>query len=416
MGAQEVESGKFYCEKCRRTMGPTQFFIYKNGERCELCKSCLTMHVNNWDPETFTWLLEKFDVPYLPWEWNKIRDKKYAEDPYKMNGNSVFGKYISKMKLRQWKDYHYSDSERLQQENEALLAKAESVSEDRTEEMKKLLAEGAISEAQYLTYAQTQTTAPPPGVAGPYAAGNAASANSSYPQNDHPFEEVELPDVGNDLTAEDKIYLATKWGRFYSAEEWVALEKKYTDFTNSFDIHSAATIDTLIFICKTSLKMNQALDSGDIESYQRLSRVYDAQMKSAKFTEAQNKEEKSSEFDSIGRIVEFCEKEGGFIPRFYIEEPQDKVDVVIADEKTYLRSLVDGDAGLAQQIEQYLKKKEILEQQKKNREKAKWDGKLEVEITDEDISEYVQQQESEKDTDAETTNNADEIAFNEEVY
>jgi len=59
---------------------------------------------------------------------------------------------------------------------------------------------------------------------------------------------------------------------------------------NSFDIQGAARIDTLKMICKTSLKMNEAIDSGDIDAYQKLSRVYDSLMKSAKFTEAQNKD------------------------------------------------------------------------------------------------------------------------------
>jgi hypothetical protein len=33
-----------------------------------------------------------------------------------MNGMSVIGKYLSKMRLRQFKDYTWADSERLQQE------------------------------------------------------------------------------------------------------------------------------------------------------------------------------------------------------------------------------------------------------------------------------------------------------------
>ena len=86
-----------------------------------------------------------------------------------------------------------------------------------------------------------------------------------------------------DLTEEDKIYLAVKWGRLYKAEEWVALEKLYNEFMESFDIQGAARIDTLKMICKTSLKMNAAIDCGDTDTYQKLSRVYDAMMKSAKF-------------------------------------------------------------------------------------------------------------------------------------
>jgi len=33
---------------------------------------------------------------------------------------------------------------------------------------------------------------------------------------------------------------------------------------DSFDIQGAARIDTLKMICKTSLKMNEAIDCGDI--------------------------------------------------------------------------------------------------------------------------------------------------------
>ena len=83
-------------------MASTKFFTYKDGTKCELCKSCLTMHVNNWEPETYVWILEKFDVPYLPNEWNIIRDREYNKDPYKMTGLSVIGRYLSKFKLKQW--------------------------------------------------------------------------------------------------------------------------------------------------------------------------------------------------------------------------------------------------------------------------------------------------------------------------
>ena len=54
------------------------------------------------------------DVPYIPEEWNKLRDKAYAKNPQKMNGQSVIGKYLSKMKLKQWKKYRWEDSEKLQ--------------------------------------------------------------------------------------------------------------------------------------------------------------------------------------------------------------------------------------------------------------------------------------------------------------
>ena len=107
------------CIKCGKTMDENNFYTYKNGEKTEMCKKCLTMHIDNFNPDTFLWLLEKMDVPYLPEEWNVLRDKAYAKDPYKMNGMSVFGKYLSKMKLKQWIDpdtgklYGYADVEKI---------------------------------------------------------------------------------------------------------------------------------------------------------------------------------------------------------------------------------------------------------------------------------------------------------------
>ena len=103
-----------FCSKCRKTMADTNFYQYKDGTKCELCKTCLTLHINNFEPETFLWLLEKFDVPYIEAEWNTLRDRAYQKDPYKMNGMSVIGKYLAKMKLKQWNKYGYKDTEKIQ--------------------------------------------------------------------------------------------------------------------------------------------------------------------------------------------------------------------------------------------------------------------------------------------------------------
>lgn len=105
-----------YCSKCRKTMADTNFYKLKSGEKSDLCKACETMHINNWDPTTFSWLLEKYDVPYVPAEWNVLRDRAYQKDPYKMTGMSVFGKYLSKMKLKQWNKFGWADTDMLQLE------------------------------------------------------------------------------------------------------------------------------------------------------------------------------------------------------------------------------------------------------------------------------------------------------------
>lgn len=373
-------SEKCTCIKCKRTLADTKFYTYKDGTKCELCKDCLTMHIDNWDPETFLWILEKFDLPYIESEWNILRDRAYAKDPHKMTGLSVIGKYISKMKLKQFKNYTWADSDRLNQEANVRLQMmgGSAGTEEEQEHIKEAYENGEISEAQYKTY--IQTTAPEPRFE--QISGQIKEIGGGFPQD------VELIDVGADLTAEDKVYLAMKWGKMYSAADWVALEKMYNDFQNSFDIQDAATDKTLMFICKTSLKMDQALDIGDFDTYQKLSKVYDAQMKSSKFTAAQNKDEKTKQFDAIGELVAYCEKTKGAIPEYVIDTPLDIVDKVIDDLQTYTRNLITSDSGLAQQIEEYIKKRERADEQRAAKEAAKAKGLDHIELDDDATVEY----------------------------
>ena len=373
-------SEKCTCIKCKRTLADTKFYTYKDGAKCELCKDCLTMHIDNWDPETFLWILEKFDLPYIESEWNILRDRAYAKDPHKMTGLSVIGKYISKMKLKQFKNYTWADSDRLNQEANVRLQMmgGSAGTEEEQEHIKEAYENGEISEAQYKTY--IQTTAPEPRFE--QISGQIKEVGGGFPPD------VELIDVGADLTTEDKVYLAMKWGKMYSAADWVALEKMYNDFQNSFDIQDAATDKTLMFICKTSLKMDQALDIGDFDTYQKLSKVYDAQMKSSKFTAAQNKDEKTKQFDAIGELVAYCEKTKGAIPEYVIDTPLDIVDKVIDDLQAYTRNLITSDSGLAQQIEEYIKKRERADEQRAAKEAAKAKGLDHIELDDDATVEY----------------------------
>ena len=198
----------------------------------------------------------------------------------------------------------------------------------------------------------------------------------------------ELPDLTSQLTLEDKQYLAMKWGRTYKISEWIQLQKNYTEMMNSFDIQDADSKNTLIFICKTTLKMNQALDCGDVEGYQKLSRVYDALRKSAKFTAAQNKEEKADFIDSIGQLVAYCQKKGGQIPRYEIETPYDIVDKIINDLKQYNKTLIYEDTALARQIQDYIKQARAAAANKRDRIQAKAKGLDAPQVSDQDIVDF----------------------------
>ena len=240
------------------------------------------------------------DVPYVPVEWNKIRDKAYAKDPKKMNGMSVFGKYLSLMKLKQWKNYTWADTEKLQAESEAKLKLIQEQQREQQQKVKEQYQAGVISEAQYRTFVDTQTQYKRDLAAAFSKPVDAIGENNAFDEREF-ISKDELPDYTSQLTLEEKQMLALKWGRTYRVSEWVQLQRLYTQMTESFDIHDADSKNALIFICKTNLKMNQALDQGDVQGYQKLSRVYDTLRKSAKFTAAQNKEDKAGFINSVGQ-------------------------------------------------------------------------------------------------------------------
>ena len=408
-GQQEDANGKCQCQRCGKKIAQINFYTYKDGSKCEICKPCLTAHIDNFDPNTFEWILEKMDVPYIPTEWNVLRDKAFAKDPSKMNGMSVIGKYLAKMKLKQWSKYGYADTKKIQEEMEAEKAKkqqAEAEEKSRYEaSLKVKLSEGKISLAEYQTLVSTQTQnkqLPRWGdaITGQHLGqtfqvqGSPQSYAQALSQAKNPFQEQnfisenDMIDPGADLDKDDKMYLAVKWGRLYKPSQWVALEQLYNEFMNSFDIQGAARIDTLKMICKTSLKMNEAIDCGDVDSYQKLSRVYDSMMKSAKFTEAQNKDKDGDTIDSASAIVDFVEAHSGAIPRYECKEPQDIVDQIIADLKAYNKSLIYEDKSLAQEIEQYLKNKEAADQMRRDREEALSNGLDNVELEDGDFADF----------------------------
>jgi hypothetical protein len=140
--------------------------------------------------------------------------------------------------------------------------------------------------------------------------------------------------------------------------------------------------------------MNQALDASDLDGYQKLSRVYESLRKSAKFTAAQNKEQKSDVVDSVGELVAMCEKEG-FIPRFATDIPQDKIDFTLQDMNKYLHSLVTEDLGFGQQIELALKRIELQKQ-------IEQEDTSDVELEDKDIIEHLEDIEEQKQQDVQT--------------
>ena len=381
---------KKMCSKCQRTMEDTKFYTYKNGQKWDMCKECLTMHVDNFNPETFTWILEKADFPYVPAEWNAIRDKQFAKKGSKMTGTSVLGKYLSRIRLNQFKGCGWADSERLQEQAEKKLALKEEQKKEVQKQAKEQFEKGEITESQYRTLTSSQYQKEHTYLDEKKGKKeDAVGADNAFRQQFF-IAEQDLPDPAADLTLEDKQYLAMKWGRNYRPSQWITLQTKYTQMMNSFDIQDADSKNTLMFICKTYLKMDEAIDIGDIESYQKLSRVYDSLRKSMKVTAAQKKQEEHQIVDSVGQLVAFCQKNGHKIPPFDISIPFDKVDEIIADFKNYNKELIYQDTALARQIQDYIKQARASAARKKDKEEAKAKGLEHVQLSDQDLIDFKQ--------------------------
>ena len=253
---------------------------------------------------------------------------------------------------------------------------------------------GKISEAEYKTLSSTESQKELNPVEDFPGASVDPMANGFEAFDAQYMAESDLPDPAKELTDEDKIYLAMKWGRLYKPNEWVTLEQKYEEMMNSFDIQDADSRNTLILMCKTDLKMNQAIDCGDVDGYQKLARVNDGLRKSAKFTAAQNKDKDNENIDCVGVLVAACEREGGFIPNEVIDVKQDLIDISINDTRKYLYNLVTKDLGFGQQIENYLKKIQL------EKESLDKDINEEEEIEDEEIAKYYERIEEEKELDS----------------
>ena len=371
-------AGLYYCEHCHKTKPEKDFYgsnnlvKYPNNGKLTQCKQCISMHIDNWNPDTYMWILEECDVPYIPTEWVGLL-QKYAKDPAKVTGSTILGRYLAKMKLKQYRDYRWNDTEFLQElANQKIEATMKQTGQYSAAEIAM-----AIEESNKIVMPEK-----PPELL----------AQQAPVQSYNPFEQEDEEDLSNGLTPEDITYLKIKWGKTYKPDEWLQLEKLYVDMMESYDIQTAGHIDTLKFICKTSLKANQLLDLGDVDGAQKMLKMYDSMMKSGKFTEAQNKAEKGEAIDSISELVAICEKEG-FIPRFYTEGPQDKVDRVLQDLQTYTKTLVVEEMGLGAMIEKAAKQMQEDQQRKESNDGAEDDeqameDELFAENADSDIDPY----------------------------
>jgi hypothetical protein len=390
-----TDQEQIFCKKCKKTMRADEFYgtnnleKYPNG-KLDTCKKCITMHVDNFNPESFLWILQECDVPWVPEAWYTLLEK-YGKDRSKLTGMTILGRYLSKMKLKPYTDCRWADTERLQElrnlkTEQAMKAQGYSATEimAAVEEQRIIIPEGGYQEPEYIP--------------GP------ATTGGGFPQEDYFAQQsgVDESDLVIDLTDEERRMLLLKWGKAYKPEEWIKLEQLYQEMEESYEIQGAGHEDTLKLVCKTSMKANQLLDIGDVDGAQKMIKMYDGLMKSGKFTAAQNKAETGEYLDSIAELVTICEKDG-FIPRFYTDGPKDRVDETLLDLKNYTHSLVVEEMNLGNLIENAVKQMAIEEakEEDEDNDEEELDYESISELKDEDFEEYSEFLEEEELSDEE---------------
>lgn len=389
---------KMYCPECNTLKLESDFYRtnnpdknkYPNG-KIPICKRCRTMMLNNWKEETIIDLIEECDVPWVPQEWNKLLEK-FATDPADVTGMTIMGRYLSKMQLNQYSGLRWKDTELYQLKLENAIREAMIGQGFPDEDIEKAIIidktllryPGATipplptipSKTREVEEKQTPTlnvsrleesVFPEEPIGVPEVKINNDGTVNNYEYIPNYFEQEDDISYEDELTQEDKKFLRLKWGKTYSTEELVRLEKLYREMEESFDIQNAGHRDTLVKVCKTSLKSEQLLDIGDIDNAQKAVKMYEALMKAGNFTAVQNKTETGNFVDSISEIVEMCEKQG-YIERLYVEEPKDRVDLTLMDMQRYTSELVKGETNLTNLVETALKQNMKDDEESKNKD------------------------------------------------
>lgn len=387
---------KRQCERCQKTINIDNFYVSKRTDKypdngvVNKCKSCYTAHINNWEPSTFQSLLEDIDVPYIPSEWNGLLER-YGADPKKTSTMAIFGRYLSKMKLKQYSDYGYADTEKIAGEAAKKVQLAAAREEAHRLRYQTILG-GEVPTGQIQTDISllndddlAMLFAHPEEIAKMNEGFASADAQKAIAQQNA------MPSLEDQVSLEDRLALKLKWGKLYSIEELLTMEKLYRDMMESYEITTASHIDYLKKICKTSVKFDQALDVNDTDGMSKLQKAYDSLMKSANFTAAQNKSAAQNDYEAVCELIVMCE-ERGFIPRFDLTVERDIADITLGDMKRYTHTLITQEQGLGNLIETAIAAM-MREEEKEDEELALVDDldtllDLEHAVVDEDYEEF----------------------------
>lgn len=113
------------CEYCGKELDLSEFWTFKDGHPDSICKNCRKEAIDDNRPETFLPLMKMFDIPYIEEEWKNL---------VKRQKETVFGRYLNKMKLFGFKMYTFKDTDYLNSVRKAKAKYWESLQEEEENE------------------------------------------------------------------------------------------------------------------------------------------------------------------------------------------------------------------------------------------------------------------------------------------
>ena len=90
------------CKECNISKPEDMFFSNKEDKIIiHMCKNCFYTQHDSARPQTFMWMFEEYDIPFIAEEWQRT---------YECDIKHTFGKYLSRMKLAAYRNFGFKDS------------------------------------------------------------------------------------------------------------------------------------------------------------------------------------------------------------------------------------------------------------------------------------------------------------------
>lgn len=270
------------CMKCGEPKKYEDYYIsysplHMSG-RCPLCKECISKYDANNLTEVIS-VLRTIDRPYYKDLWEKA---------VLTGKDNIFGKYMRMLSLNNSKDT-WADGE---------VDESKSITRMNTEIMRKQMELEQLEEKA---------------------------------KNIQKEEENKIPDE-----------LIKKWGKGYDPELYQMFEDKFKLLEQSYPIRSSMHLESLMTYVILSTKAMMCVRQGNVDEAQKFLKLSQEQAKQAKINpSALSVSDLAGGIDNFSSLVMAVEKAVDIVPLIpkYIEQGQDKADMMILFYVNYERSL-----------------------------------------------------------------------------